>query len=136
MKFGYKKIIVFIFLAALAIPFGAGAQTINFCGAENSFLSWPCPFGDRDAPVGKATFGGLVQQIIGIALIVAGSVAVIFLIYGAYLYITSHGNEELVETSKKTMKAAILGLVIVLVSFAIIAIISNILIGGQGGTGI
>lgn len=81
---------------------------------------------------GSDTFGGLVALIVQILLVVAGSIAVIFLIIGGYRYITASGNEEQTEAAKKTLTGALIGLVIIAMSFAIIAIISNILLGQTG----
>mgnify|MGYP001591208055 FL=1 len=78
----------------------------------------------------------LISFIVQILLVVAGSIAVIYLIVGAYRYITAHGNEEQMESAKKTMTGAIVGLVIIALAFAVITIILNILISGPGGTGL
>ena len=79
------------------------------------------------------TFGGLVTIVVQILLVVAGSVAVIFLIVGGYRYITASGNEEQTEGAKKTMTGAIVGIVIIALAYAVIAIIVNIL---QDNTGL
>ena len=78
----------------------------------------------------------LISFIVQILLVVAGSIAVIYLIVGAYRYITAHGNEEKSEAAKKTMTAAIWGLIIVILAAAIITIISRILIQGKEGLGV
>lgn len=74
-------------------------------------------------------------QIIQIALLVAGSVAILFLIAGGYRYIVARGNEEAVEAAKKTISGAILGLVIIILSFTIITVIAQVLLQGRAGLG-
>lgn len=48
-----------------------------------------------------------------------GLVAVIFIIIGGYMYMTAGGNEEKVDKAKQYIKNALIGLVIVLLSWAI-----------------
>lgn len=48
-----------------------------------------------------------------------GLVSVIMIIYGGYRYLTAGGNEESVEKAKTVIKNAIIGLMIVLLSYAI-----------------
>ena len=69
-------------------------------------------------------------------VMVAGGIAVIFLVWGAISYIASRGNEEATEAAKKTMTAALVGLIVVIMAFAMVFIISQILVTGAPGTGI
>ena len=134
----FKKSAVRILSAGLAfLPLAAGAQGDFFKTIDGSsnFFVVPTPFGG-EGPAGKGRFGDLVAVIINVALLAIASVAVIFLIVGAYRYITAHGNEEKSEAAKKTMTAAIWGLIIVILAAAIITIISRILIQGKGGLGV
>ena len=79
---------------------------------------------------GQRSFGELILLIINIALLVVGGLAVLFLIIGGFQYVTSRGNEEATESAKKIIGNAVLGLVIVILSFAIITIVSNVLVTG------
>jgi len=81
--------------------------------------------GSRDA-------GALIISVIQVLLLVAGSVAVIFFIIGAFQYIAARGNEESAEKAKKTMSASIIGLVLIIMAFAIIYIVTNALTGEIG----
>lgn len=112
--------------SVLAVPAG-------FC-QKGQFFVVPCPLGPIQGPAGQSVFSTFVGTVISIALLVAASIAVIFLVLGAYRYITAHGNEEATEAAKKTMKASILGLVIIILASAIITIISRIVIEGSTGT--
>ncbi|TRZ47789.1 hypothetical protein D4S03_11115, partial [bacterium] len=82
-------------------------------------------------PAGETTVGGLLTIILEIALAIIGSVSVVFLVLGGYRYVTSRGNEEATEGAKKTITNAILGVIIVIMAFAIVAIISRVLLTGQ-----
>ena len=114
----------------LLLPGVALAQP--FCpvgGGATSNVYVPCLF-PRAGPAGAQTFGGAVTVVIQIALLIVASLSIIFLIWGGYRYITASGNEEATEAAKQTIQHAILGLLIVVLSFAIISIITNILISG------
>lgn len=103
----------------------------NYCTVGvGGLIKVPCPIKDT-GPGGQKYFGNLILEIIGIALLVVGGLAVVFLMFGAFRYLTAAGSEEQTESAKRILKQAILGLVIVLLSFAIVNIITNILVVGQ-----
>ena len=103
----------------------ARAQGIS--GGLNEFGSL---FGGS-GPAGETDLGDLIISIINILLAVAGLVAVLFLIIGGVRYVVAAGNEEQLESAKKTITHAIIGLVIIILSFVIVRVISNALIGGD-----
>jgi hypothetical protein len=65
--------------------------------------------------------------VIKILLGFSGTVAVVFLVFGGYLYLTSGGNEEQVEQGKKVLINSIIGLVVIILSTAIVTIVSSTL---------
>lgn len=75
------------------------------------------------------TFTNVVLYYIDVFLVVVGIITVGFLIYGGFRYITSAGNEEQAEAGKKAIQNAIIGLVVVILSYVIVAVISNALFG-------
>jgi len=58
---------------------------------------------------------------------VVGSVALLFFVYGGFVFIFSGGNEEKVKQGKQILIGAIIGLVIVFASFLIIKFSSELL---------
>lgn len=73
----------------------------------------------------------LIKNIIMIFLLpLVGTLFLIMLIIGGILYITSRGNQQQAEKAKKTLTAAIAGLIIVTLSYTIIAIFANVIGGG------
>ena len=68
----------------------------------------------------------LIQTIINWALIFAGSIALIFIVFGAIQFLTSAGDPKKAESAKKTITLAIVGIVLVFLSFAIINTIAII----------
>lgn len=85
------------------------------------------PFGDSDGIAGKSTIGELATQIISILLSISGIIAVVMVIYGGYLFMTARGNEEQAKSGRKTLVNALIGLVIVVVSFAVVQALTNFL---------
>ncbi len=60
-------------------------------------------------------------------------IAVLFLIIGGFWYITSAGNEETAAKGKSTVINAIIGIVIIILSYVIINVVSNLVSGGSNG---
>jgi len=78
---------------------------------------------------GVATLGCipiLIQNLISAALAFSGLVALVLFIYAGATYITSKGDPAKVENAKKTMTYAILGLVLIFLSFFIVQLISTL----------
>lgn len=71
----------------------------------------------------------LLFGIQSIFLPLVGLVSILFIIIGGFQFITSRGNEEQAEAGKKTLTNAIIGLVIVLLSYTIVIVIMNALAG-------
>jgi hypothetical protein len=99
--------------------------------------------GSGGAPTGPSTQGNSVstlynplpeEDIVHAFLLVAqgllgilGVLAVTFIIVGGFQMVIAAGNEEMLVKAKKTILWAVLGLLIALLSFSIIAIVQDIL---------
>lgn len=81
---------------------------------------------------GQRTLGGLIFFVIQILLIVAASITVIFLIVGGFQYVAARGNEEATEKAKKTITGSIIGLVVIVLAYAIVSIVIALLYGETG----
>ncbi len=62
----------------------------------------------------------MVLRFINFFLFFLGLLATAFVIYGGFLYITSQGEDSNVEKAKKILTFAALGILVVLISFALI----------------
>ncbi len=65
------------------------------------------------------------SDTLGTLSIIASLVSVIFIIKGGYMYMTSSGNPLGIDEAKKTIKNALLGLIIVLSATAVISLFHN-----------
>lgn len=61
----------------------------------------------------------LVGNIIGAALSLIGVIFFILMVYGGFLWMTARGDAQIVTKAKDSIIAAIIGLIVVLGSFAI-----------------
>jgi len=64
-------------------------------------------------------------DILGILIPASTLIAAIFLVRGGYSYITSSGNPQALESAKKTIRNALIGLAIVIGASAISSILNN-----------
>ncbi|MDO8618327.1 MAG: hypothetical protein Q7R49_00095 [Candidatus Daviesbacteria bacterium] len=64
---------------------------------------------------------------------IATAAAVFFLVKGGYLYITSSGKPDSLESAKRTIKNALIGLVLVLASGLLVSIFTNALGSSSNG---
>ncbi len=77
-------------------------------------------------PTGARDFTTLVQGMLSWLLSVVGGVALLFLIYGGLVYVTSIGDQQKAQQGKKIVTSTILGLIIVLMSYSILVVLDRI----------
>ena len=70
--------------------------------------------------LGNSDFGAILGPLITFVFVIAVILALGFLIYGGIRWITSGGDKAGVETARNTIIAAIIGLLIVVLSYFII----------------
>lgn len=70
--------------------------------------------------LGSANLQDTVIAIIQWILGLLGLIAVIMILVGGFKWMTAGGNEEKIESAKKLLTAAIVGLIIVLLAWAIV----------------
>ena len=114
----YFSLSAVLVLLILVTPLVARAAFVNSTTDCSSGFGQAC--GITDIKI-------LIRNIINIILGVAGLVSVLFVIIGGFRYITSAGNEEQAEAGKKTLQNAIIGIIIVVLSFVIVSVISSAL---------
>ncbi|TAN33489.1 hypothetical protein EPN28_01595 [Patescibacteria group bacterium] len=74
----------------------------------------------------------LVAKIIRTALGLLGIVALVLLLYGGFAWMTAGGNDEKIATAKKIIFNALIGLVIILASYAITSFVISKLVSATG----
>ena len=71
-------------------------------------------------------FKGIFQNVIGYALGFAGVVFFVLLLAAGFKYITSGGDPKAIEGAKKTLTSALIGLVVILISYLVLVLIRRI----------
>jgi len=106
---------------AMSVAF-ANNVTSGLCSGTNaattSSNSSSCPTGD--AGTFNTNIQNIARTVVNTISIVVGIIAVIFIIYGGFKYITSGGDSGKVTEAKNALIYAIIGLLIVAVSQAIV----------------
>lgn len=87
----------------------------------------------RNATGGESDIRKLVLKILNFFLTFLGILAVIMVVYGGVTYVTSAGNDEAIGNAKKIIMYAVVGLIVILLSFAIIR---TVLDAGTGGSAV
>ncbi len=90
------------------------------------------PFGTQGLNESKDV-NQLIIKIINIMLQVSFGIALIFVIIGGYMYITAAGNEEQAGKGRKTIVYAVIGIVIITMSYTIVRIVQNAALRGEAG---
>lgn len=66
-----------------------------------------------------------VIKVLNIALGFLALVAVIMIIWGGFTWLTAAGSEEKVDKAKKIISAAVIGLIIVLLAWAVVTFVAK-----------
>jgi amino acid transporter len=78
-----------------------------------------------DIGLGGADLKQTVINLITLSLGLLSLVSVVMIIIGGFTWLTSGGNEEKVDKAKKTISAAIIGIIIVLLAWAIVLYVAK-----------
>lgn len=75
---------------------------------------------------------GIFKKVTDVLLFLAGAVAVIVLIIGGIRYVISSGDSGQVQSAKNTILYAVVGLVVVIMAYAIVNFVINQFQGNGG----
>jgi cytochrome bd-type quinol oxidase subunit 2 len=100
--------------------------------AQNAFAQSSAFFdnpqgGSAPSAAAQGTLGQNITLLINYFLGLLGLIAVAFLIYAGILMVTAGGNDEQVAKSKKIITYAVIGIVIILLSWTIITFVTSAL---------
>lgn len=79
--------------------------------------------------VANASLIEIAQRFIVLAFILAGFLSAVFIFYGGLSFILSGGNDEKIKKAINTIRYAIIGLVITVMSFFFVSFITKLLFG-------
>jgi len=73
------------------------------------------------------TFGGIAGIILQLVLALTGIVSILYLVIGGMQYMMAGASEDMAKTGKKRVQNAIIGLIIIILSYTIISVVMNTL---------
>ena len=107
-------------------------KLLTYPSALLTYLLLASPVLAQSDDVGKIQ--SFIQSVIQVLVTLSGLVAAGFIVWGGIGYITSSGNPEALEKSKKTILYSAIGLVLVLGAFVISNVVSDLASTSFGGT--
>ena len=118
-----KKIRTQIIILTLLLIVVVGLLPQDNCSAETVFERMKSSLSTSDLPSGGENPDTKVQEIvgkiIGTFLSIFGVMFMGLMIFGGYKWMMASGREEEVKKAKDTIKAAVIGLIIVMAAYAI-----------------
>ena len=76
--------------------------------------------------LGIPTFQQIVTFLVRFFFFIAGLAALIFLILGAFSWVTSSGDKEKVEAAQKKIQAAVVGLIVLVAVVSLVAVLEQV----------
>jgi hypothetical protein len=101
---------------------GAQKRTVNLVNPLDD-----CPPGASATDPCRTTIPELVSNIIKAFVGIVGAVALLIFVYGGFLWLTSAGEASKIQAGKDAMKWAVVGLVVVLSSYALVSFVLSAL---------
>jgi hypothetical protein len=83
---------------------------------------------------GRCTLDDMLQLVANVMvfiLAISGSLVLVLFVYGGIVWITSNGRPEKVQNGKMTMVRAVVGLIIVFGSYALVSLLISVLLTGN-----
>gem|GEM_PF-840119 len=82
----------------------------------------------------------IMLTVIDWAIVIVGLLCVIIFIYGGFLYLTAQGETDRIETAKKVIIYAVIGVAVSVLGYVAVKTVNDILVGnvstgGGGGVG-
>ena len=102
-------------VATLAVPAVSYAAATSF-----SIESVGSQIGLGDADL-KTTVLNIVRLVLSLMTLIA----VVLVIYGGFVWLTAAGNEDNVEKAKRIISAAVIGLIIILLAWAVVIFVAR-----------
>lgn len=121
-----KLLVISIFLITTIFPFPVNAQGGIFKLNQPEGLGIKAPFQEGNTPHAEGLIEKILVNVITIFFAVGGIGVVVYFVWGAVDWILSGGDKEKTANARKKMTHAIIGLVLLSLSFVIINIIGQV----------
>lgn len=122
-----KKITSLATLAITAVSIPVYAAVSQEGWSVNNYTSTGLP--NREV-------SDILLSVIEWAIIIVGLLCIIVFIYAGFLYLTAQGETDKIETAKKVLIYAVVGVVVSILGFVAVKTVNDLLVGNTGsGTG-
>ncbi len=82
-------------------------------------------------PITSGSFADIANRLLNWVLVIAGLLAVIYLIYGGIMYITAGGDAEKATKGRTAVVNAIIGIIIILLAIVVVAWVDSLVKSGS-----
>jgi hypothetical protein len=130
MLLSFKKIIINIFaVVSLVCVFSISAPVYADVPIPGSpvLCNGDCIVAFKNAS--KESIVGVIIAVAQYATYVIVALSVLFLVYGAFLFVTDNGSGDSAKKGQKVLVNAIIGLVISILAYTVVSVIGNLLVG-------
>lgn len=102
-------------------------KPVDLCTGANSFGS--CLVGTSDYATGdsKDIVTNLAINLVNLLIFIGAAIAVLFIVFGGYKYITASGDDTKVKEGRSMVINALIGLAIAILSFTLVSFVSSII---------
>jgi hypothetical protein len=111
---------LFVFILALPSKAVADALQDALDTAETTNIKAQLPKNDNPAFI----IGDIIKYTLGFL----GTVFLVLIIYGGFLWMTAGGNEQQIEKAKKILSNSVIGLLVVILAYGLSIFIINVII--------
>jgi uncharacterized membrane protein YidH (DUF202 family) len=134
-KIGKSFFFVLVVTSLALIVFPVAAQITQVSGGDCSELGISCSGGEDTSDLIHT-----IMNIVNVLLTLVGIVAAMYLVLGGVRYVLSEGEEDQTRKAKNTIIYAVIGLIVIglsaaIVNFAISDVVGGASGGGDGGPG-
>ena len=115
----FNALIIFVFLFLV----------VNNAYAFNMFGSFsnPAPTFQVGTARTGSNFTSMAVFLLTILMGIVGSVALLMMVYGGFVYMTSTDNDQRLSKAKKILSSAIVGFILALMGYVILAFVQRII---------
>lgn len=124
-----QKLLRLVAIAAMWVPVLLAFAEPTFAQTRNDFRDLTLPIVFTSNP---DSFLDLLGVIIRFVLFIGGLIAFFYVIYGGFIYLTSGGDPGKASGGQKIIVNAIIGIIIIFISYALVNFLVN-RIGDAGG---
>jgi hypothetical protein len=127
LKLASSLFLVFVATFTVVNPVFAQGNTVRDSGSGSGITN---PLGGGQDQTITSVLSGVIKWMLGLV----GFLALIALIVGGGRMIIDFGNEDQVRKAKMTITWAVIGLLVVMLSYAIVNIVTNEILGAGGNS--